>query len=564
MSRLFVNQNLRVKILSGFSLVLFLLVILAFVSYTSINKNNRITEEMITKDSEILMLVDSKSANIQEGIALMRGYLLYGDSEYKERLAKVAEESKGLNERLLALQDSEKVRTLIEKSVEFGKVNGQVLSAFERGEKEKALTMMKEISTPLAIEVGDGFKEISAQRHDDMRKAGLSLIESGSHSESIIIILSIVAVLLGIVIALLISQMIVKPILEVVHRIRQVSEGNFTGEMMIPKSNDEVGTLVISINNMLTQLRSLIQQVTVTTRQVSASSEELTAGAQQNNRATESIASTMEQVAAGAENQVRSIHETSRIVNDMSIQISNVSDTVGHIGSAAMDNLQQANEGTKSLQNAERQMNTIQNQVGGLSYVVSALGEKSLEIGKIIEVITTIAAQTNLLALNAAIEAARAGEHGRGFAVVADEVRKLAEQSGGSAQQITQLIAEIQYETQKAVDSMQSVTTEVSQGIEVVHSAGHYFYGIQTAIGTTTSAIEQLHTTIQQLTDGSKHIARTMENISHVVEESASGAQSVSAATEQQVASMEEFLASAQSLTNIAENLQQLVSKFKI
>ena len=155
-------------------------------------------------------------------------------------------------------------------------------------------------------------------------------------------------------------------------------------------------------------------------------------------------------------------------------------------------------EGNQAIQAAVLQMNAIHDSIRELSGVVEGLGNHSQAIGQIIEVITGIANQTNLLALNAAIEAARAGEHGRGFAVVADEVRKLAEQSSRSAEQISQLINTIQSDTKHAMNSMEAGTREVQQGILVVHEAGETFGQIQMSIGTVSDQVHDVSAAAQE------------------------------------------------------------------
>lgn len=221
-------------------------------------------------------------------------------------------------------------------------------------------------------------------------------------------------------------------------------------------------------------------------------------------------------------------------------------------------------EGNKAIQTAINQMNSINHTVEELSEVVEGLGQRSTQIGNIIEVITGIAEQTNLLALNAAIEAARAGEHGRGFAVVADEVRKLAEQSSGSAQQIADLIAAIQAETAKAVTSMESATQEVREGIQLVHGAGESFGHIQGSVGEVAQQIDSVASSAEKLKAGMDGVMDVIRQIAHIANETASGSQNVSAATEEQLAAMEEIASSAEALSKMMEELNDLVQRFKV
>ncbi|BCJ86548.1 hypothetical protein skT53_15330 [Effusibacillus dendaii] len=221
-------------------------------------------------------------------------------------------------------------------------------------------------------------------------------------------------------------------------------------------------------------------------------------------------------------------------------------------------------EGNQAIRTAISQMNSIQNTVSGLAKVITGLGERSQEIGQIVEAITSIASQTNLLALNAAIEAARAGEHGRGFAVVADEVRKLAEQSSISAQQISELIATIQEETNKAVESMERGTKEVSEGITAVNLAGESFEQIGHSITDVSSQMQEVSAASKQMSTNSQQVIKSIDTISEITESTAAGAQNVSAASEEQLATMEEITASANALAQMAEELQKIVMKFKV
>ena len=192
------------------------------------------------------------------------------------------------------------------------------------------------------------------------------------------------------------------------------------------------------------------------------------------------------------------------------------------------------------------------------------LGERSAEIGTITEVINGIARQTNLLALNAAIEAARAGEHGRGFAVVADEVRKLAEESSTSAQKITDLVQLIQQDTSQAVAAVKENSAETENGMEVVTKAGTAFEQILNAVNKVAGEIQEVSAGAEQMAASSDEVVKYMDQISSIAMGSSEGAHNVSAATEEQLASMEEIAASSSSLSQMSEQLQEQVNKFKV
>lgn len=364
--------------------------------------------------------------------------------------------------------------------------------------------------------------------------------------------------------ALWLTRSIRGPVLRLVAEMKEVAQGNLRVEPLVVKTRDEIFDLANSFNEMTDSLKRVIRQAGATSEQVAASAEELMASAEQTSRATEQIAVTVQEVAVGTDRQVASVEQGARAIDDMSRGIRQIAANAQQASSMVVQVASMAGEGNQSIQAAVQQMNAIHDSIRELAGVVDGLGNHSQAIGQIIEVITGIAEQTNLLALNAAIEAARAGEHGRGFAVVADEVRKLAEQSSKSAQQIGQLIQTIQTDTKLAVESMESGTKEVQEGILVVHHAGETFGQIQMSITTVADQIQDVSAAAQEVSAHSEQVVQAIELVSEVSEIAADGTQNVSAATEEQLAAMEEITSSATALSTMAEELQQMISRFKV
>lgn len=373
----------------------------------------------------------------------------------------------------------------------------------------------------------------------------------------------IAALIVSILAGYFFAARMTKPIRKLAEASQQIADGNLRVTVDI-KDKNEIGVLAASFNTMIQHLKSIVQQVGAGSEQVAATAEQLTASAEQTSRATEQVAVTVQEVATGSEQQVQNVEQSAKAVKEMSVGVKQIAEHAHSVSDSAAQASDVAQDGTEAIQKAIQQMHSISETVDGLSQVIKELGDRSQAIGQIVEVITNIAGQTNLLALNAAIEAARAGEHGRGFAVVADEVRKLAEQSSESAQQIADLIKSIQAETDKAVGSMETATSEVANGIEVVTSAGQSFRQISNSVHTVTEQIQEVSAASQQMSAGTEQVVSSIEYITEVSAQTAMGTQTVSAAAEEQLASMEEITASANSLSKMAEDLQGLVRKFQV
>jgi methyl-accepting chemotaxis protein len=315
---------------------------------------------------------------------------------------------------------------------------------------------------------------------------------------------------------------------------------------------------------MTKNLRGLIKQVSNATGQLASSSEELTASAQQSADASGSIAGSIQQIAYGSEKQVSAVNDTSAIVEEISATMEEVSATAAEMTTMSEQTATVSLAGKTSVDRAVTQMGAVS--VGAKQAQTAAVELKasSAQIGEIVGLISTIAGQTNLLALNAAIEAARAGEQGRGFAVVADEVRKLAEQSETAARQIKTLVGSNHDSIGKVVGAIDIAIQDITQGVELVNVAGANFAAINDQIRQVTDQVGIIAKAISEAAVGSQRIVGSIKEVESASRNAAAEAQSVSAATEEQSASMEEIAASSQSLAKLATDLQVTVAKFRI
>jgi methyl-accepting chemotaxis protein len=357
---------------------------------------------------------------------------------------------------------------------------------------------------------------------------------------------------------------VVKQLDGLVGHMGEMSQGNLRLEPLPVGSNDEIGLMSEEFNVMLKNLRGLITQMANSAEQVAASSEELTASSQQAAEAATHVAQTVVEVAGGMDKQLASVDSAKQNIDAAFIDINAMTEKAAVVTENTEQMAGAADHGAQLMNNAMEKMNGIEQSVANSAQVVKKLGENSKQIGQIVESISAIADQTNLLALNAAIEAARAGEAGRGFSVVAEEVRKLAEQSQLSAEEIKERIAVIQGDTADAVVAMEAGTNEVALGTQAIREVGEQFQDITARVSSIKSEMVEINDEVQKVSKGMQGIVAAMDTIDEVSRSTSEETQTISAAAEEQSASSEEIASASHSLADLATELQSATGKFKV
>ncbi len=345
---------------------------------------------------------------------------------------------------------------------------------------------------------------------------------------------------IGAIIVYFLIRSIIKPILKLKEQAENVSAGDLTQDIQV-MSKDEIGQLGVAFQNMQNNLRSVIQNVGNSADHVALSSNELTVSAEQTSAASEQVSQAVQEIASGAEKQTMGLENNSVALDEIAHGITRIAERSTSVADLARQSALQAEEGRKSVEQTGEQMNSIHESVERSNRMIQTLQARSHEIGEITKVIGDISNQTNLLALNAAIEAARAGDHGKGFAIVADEVRKLAEQSQSSATQIANLIGEIQHETETTVETMDRVTTEVKDGLQIskatIVKLNHAMEGIR----ETTPQVEEVASIAQQISASVQEIAATANELATIATGNAATSEEVAASSEEQLAPWRKF-----------------------
>nr|WP_050614008.1 methyl-accepting chemotaxis protein [Bacillus testis] len=339
--------------------------------------------------------------------------------------------------------------------------------------------------------------------------------------------------------------------------------GDFSTEIIDDKG-DEIGQLASSYMKMRENLGKLILTIKSNSEQVASAAEQLNASSEETSRATDSIAQSIQEVASAGDSQndyVKTLEETSNTVLHNITQIADVSNTVL---AASNENAKDAQSGGNMMNKTMEQVNKINDTTKSTAEMIYHLGEQSKEINSIVNIITDIAEQTNLLALNAAIEAARAGEHGRGFAVVADEVRKLAEQSNQSAQQIRLLISDIQQGISGSISSMEEGRHAIIDGLDLAATAQASLLAISESAQDMYQKVSSITSAIDEIQKGTEDMDHVIQSTVDLIKNTSSLTQTVAASAEEQNAAMQEVAASAHSLSNLSDELAETIDSFKL
>ncbi|MDR3581365.1 MAG: methyl-accepting chemotaxis protein [Oryzomonas sp.] len=535
--------NIGVRLIVGFGVVLTIMVVIAASGFYGMRGMNKSMTQIHIENDAKVRNANLAYENLNNIMWAMRLVPYASGTEKLHAIQKQIGESRtayktAMDEldKLETNSDGKTIIATIKATLgEAVQTNNQVMQLSQDGKPEDALALQKSKADPLTLKIKEGFESLlkyeeslSSKKFDEAQSAYFS-------DKMIMIALLVTALLICIVNAVALTKGITSPLNEAVSFARSVAAGDLTARCNY-NANDEPGRMVASLNIMAENLGTLVTRITDVSGTVSAASTQLRSTAVQIATGTEQVANQTGTVAVASE-------QMSATSGDIAQNCLLASETCDRVGNTA-------NESAAIVHKSILSMKRIADRVKHTALSIDSLGMRSNEIGEIVGTIEDIADQTNLLALNAAIEAARAGEQGRGFAVVADEVRALAERTTKATREISEMIKAIQNETKAAVAAMEEGVAEVEHGQQASEKSGEALEEILKQINEITMQVSQIATAAEEQTAATQEIAGNIQQVTEVIQDTARGAEETSSA--------------AHELAQQSVTMQSLISQFKL
>lgn len=557
-------KSIRIKLLAGYFTIIALIAILGINSYVTTKEINDNTKDIIEEDIIVLQSGEEFKFLISQRLEVASAYLMTGDVVFKDMFTQFTEESEIVKAEILALDNSKETAALFEANDQWAEaVEAEVFTPYQAGNKEAAVSNMMDVAGPVVREQIDSVSAMLENKVQTIEKNGQAIISRGQNSLKLVVLLSGAAVIMSVVVAILLSNEISSKIKLIKERMGLIADGRLNVEPIEISGRDELAELAIATNAMHEQLTAIVVNILDSSEQLAGHSEGLTQSANEVKIGSEQVALTMQELATGSEAQASNASALANVMETFNEEFKAVNENSLIIADASRQVIDQSNESEQLMNMSSQQMDKIETIMKQAVSKMQSLEFQTQEITALVRLIQNIADQTNLLALNAAIEAARAGEHGRGFAVVADEVRKLSEQVAVSVKDITGFVNKIQNESREVSVSLEQGYAEVQAGSEQIQKTTDMLNEMESSLNEMIQNILIVSDKMSSLTENTANMSVAIEEIASISQESAAGVEETSAASQQINSSMEEVSINSEQISGLAEMLHAIVNHFK-
>jgi methyl-accepting chemotaxis protein len=374
---------------------------------------------------------------------------------------------------------------------------------------------------------------------------------------------TVVFLLVSLLLLYVITTYIVKPLKMLSSKVQDIGKGNLTVNVE-KHGKDEIGQLSESIQLMIDDLKNMIGGITSVTGKLYTSSEVILQNAQETKNATQVVSHSLDEVATGIDQQFVKTETNTKAVEEMSSGVQHIATMATAVSELSLETLQEAEDGKKFANKMMNQIQLLHTTFQESAHMMKELDERSKKINEVTNVIKEISSQTNLLALNAAIESARAGEHGKGFSVVAEEVRKLAEQSEISAATISTIISEINEVGQSTFISMNKVENVVETSMEEFELINQSYDNIHRSVKNVTSSIQEVSATAEEIAASSEEVSSALLETYQIAKGTDHNTKIMVASTRKQDEAIKEMFLTLTSLAKMTDELNKLTHKFEL